>query len=97
MKKIKMQKKEVTVFMVPYSHWDVDFKETFDKYKITVSNIIIDAIELITKKPEFRFTINQAIFIKYFWENYPDYRNRFRNYVQEGKIEIVGGKWVSLI
>ncbi len=96
MKKIKMQeKKEVTVFMVPYSHWDVDFKETFDKYKITVSNIIIDAIELITKKPEFRFTINQAIFIKYFWENYPDYRNRFRNYVQEGKIEIVGGKWVQ--
>ncbi|MBT9132779.1 MAG: Mannosylglycerate hydrolase [Firmicutes bacterium] len=84
-----------TVFIVPYSHWDVDFEKTFDEYKITVSNVIIDAIDLITKKPSFRFTVNQAIFIKYFWENYPDYQDKFRRYVQEGRIEIVGGKWVQ--
>lgn len=88
-------KKEVTVFIVPYSHWDVDFWKTFDEYKITASNIIIDAIDLITKKPDFRFTINQAIFIKYFWENYPDYQSKLQRYVQEGRIEIAGGKWVQ--
>jgi len=84
-----------TVFMVPYSHWDVDFWKTLDEYKVTVSNIIIDAIDLIAEKPNFRFTINQAIFIKHFWENYPDYQDKLRCYVQEGKIEIVGGKWVQ--
>lgn len=73
----------------------MDFWKTFDEYKVTVSNIIVDAIELIARKPDFRFTINQAIFIKHFWENYPDYQDKLRCYVQEGRIEIVGGKWVQ--
>ena len=53
-----------TVFIVPSSHWDVDFEETFDVYKDMASQNILSAMDVIRDEADFRFTIENVIFVK---------------------------------
>ncbi|MBE7490119.1 hypothetical protein HS121_17965 [bacterium] len=46
------------------------------------------AIEDIEEHPDFRFTIEYAIFAKHFLEVYPEYFPRLKRLVKKGKIEI---------
>jgi len=83
------------VYLVPHSHWDPDYMKTFNEYSVTVNDIIKSVLALMDSDPPFKYVMCETIFIKNFWEKYPELRSKLLGYVREGRIEIVGGAWVQ--
>lgn len=76
------------IYIIPASHLDYGWAASPGECFSYVSEIIRMAIEDIEEHPDFRFTIEYAIFAKYFLEVYPEYFPRLKRLVKKGKIEI---------
>lgn len=76
------------IFIIPASHLDYGWAASPGECFAYVSEIIRMAIDDIEEHPDYRFTIEYAIFMKHFLEVYPDYSSRTTQLVQEGKIEV---------
>lgn len=74
------------VFVVPFSHWDTDWHDTFDNYVKLADQNIAAAIQLVKQSPRFRYAIEQVLFAQHFWDNYPQYRADFKELVQKRQI-----------
>ncbi|HTP07406.1 MAG TPA: hypothetical protein VMP08_04100, partial [Anaerolineae bacterium] len=74
------------VFVVPFSHWDTDWHDTFDNYVKLADGNILAAIQLAKQFPRFRYTIEQILFAQHFWDNYPQFRSDFVAAVQRRQI-----------
>ncbi len=74
------------VFVVPFSHWDTDWHDTFDNYVKLADQNIAAAIQLAKQSPRFRYAIEQVLFAQHFWDNFPQYRADFRALVQKRQI-----------
>lgn len=74
------------VFVVPFSHWDTDWHDTFDNYVKLADQNIAAAIQLAKQSPRFRYAIEQVLFAQHFWDNYPQYRADFKELVQKRQI-----------
>jgi alpha-mannosidase len=53
--------------------------------------IILKALKLLRQYPGYRFTLDQACFVKPFLERYPQEASAFRQFIAEGRLAIVGG------
>src|SRR5512135_3240511 len=73
-------------FVVPFSHWDTDWHDTFDNYVKLADQNIAAAIQLAKQSPRFRYAIEQVLFAQHFWDNYPQYRADFKALVQKRQI-----------
>ncbi|MBK7495247.1 MAG: hypothetical protein IPI28_07580 [Candidatus Omnitrophica bacterium] len=76
------------IYIIPASHLDYGWAASPGECFSYVSEIIRMAIEDIEEHPDFRFTIEYAIFAKHFLEVYPEYFPRLKRLVKKGKIEI---------
>ncbi len=65
---------ERVVFVVPFSHWDTDWHDTFAAYAPQADRNILDAIELAKQYPRFRYSFEQVLFVQHFWDTYPEHR-----------------------
>lgn len=74
------------VFVVPFSHWDTDWHDTFDNYVKLADQNIAAAIRLARQSPRFRYAIEQVLFAQHFWDNYPQYRADLKELVQKRQI-----------
>src|SRR5215475_6177692 len=52
---------EHVIFLVPFSHWDTDWHETFAKYSHLADRNILKAIQLAKSYPRFRYTMEQVV------------------------------------
>jgi hypothetical protein len=77
---------ERVVFVVPFSHWDTDWHDTFDHYVKLADQNIAAAIQLAQRSPRFRYAIEQILFAQHFRDNYPQYRADFKELVQRRQI-----------
>ncbi|MGQ0600859.1 MAG: hypothetical protein ACT4QE_04080, partial [Anaerolineales bacterium] len=66
---------ERVAFIVPFSHWDTDWHETFDVYSRRSNNNILSAIRMAKAEPRFRYALEQVAFVKHFWDTHPEARN----------------------
>jgi hypothetical protein len=57
-----------TVFLIPFSHWDTDWHNAFPTYSRQAAANIITAIQIAKQHPRFRYTLEQVLFVKQFWE-----------------------------
>lgn len=85
----------LNIFFVPHSHIDVGWVRTVDDYYTMhafpiISNILI----LLSEDPSRRFVWSEAIFLQRFLEENPEKIPVFKEYLKEGRLEIVGGGWV---
>ncbi len=74
------------VFVVPFSHWDTDWHDTFDNYVKLADGNILAAIQLARQSPRFRYAVEQVLFAQHFWDTYPQYRADFKAAVQQRQI-----------
>ena len=74
------------VFVVPFSHWDTDWHDTFDNYVKLADHNIAAAIQLAKQSPRFRYAIEQVLFAQHFWDNTPQARADFKALVQKRQI-----------
>src|SRR5262249_18590317 len=52
---------------------------------------ILKAVYLLKRLPDYRFTLDQVAYIRPFLERYPEEAAAFRQFVKEGRLQIVGG------
>jgi Glycosyl hydrolases family 38 N-terminal domain/Glycosyl hydrolases family 38 C-terminal domain len=74
-----------TVFLIPFSHWDTDWHGAFPDYSRRAANNIIAAIQIAKRQPRFRYTLEQVLFVKQFWETYPEHRADLTALIRSGQ------------
>lgn len=86
-----LPKAERVVFLIPFSHWDTDWHETFAKYSVDADQNILDAIGYAKQSPRFRYTMEQVLFVQHFWETHPEARDDLRTFVKNGQFTFAWG------
>jgi len=85
------------LLVIPGSHFDLGWcaspAETF-AYGDLIIREAIDAI--IGKYPEFRFTVEYALFLKHFLDTYPQYKEIVKQLIKDGKLE-VSALWTGMM
>lgn len=82
---------EGTFYLIPHTHWEGAVFQTREAYLDLGLPNILRALALLKAYPDYRFTLDQACYIKPFLERYPQEAEAFRRFVEEGRLNIVGG------
>lgn len=77
--------------IIPHTHWEGAVFATREAYLGIGLPHIITALMLLKEYPEYRFTLDQVNYIRPFLERYEEEGKIFRQFVNEGRLEIVGG------
>ncbi|XP_074279396.1 alpha-mannosidase 2 [Silene latifolia] len=87
---------KLKIFVVPHSHNDPGWKLTVDEYYDRQSRHILDTIlESLSKDPRRKFIWEEMSYLERWWRDSSEgKREAFKNLVQSGQLEIVGGGWV---
>jgi len=80
-----------TYWLILQSHWEGAVFKTRDQYLDVGLPNILTALKLLSEYPEYRFTLDQVCYVKPFLERYPEETEAFRQYIREGRLQIVGG------
>ena len=87
---------QATFYFIPHTHWEGAVFKTRAEYLDMGLPNILRALALLKAHPDYRFTLDQACYVKPFLERYPEAADAFRRFVGEGRLEIVGGTDVML-
>ncbi len=79
------------IFLIPFSHWDTDWHDTFAAYSQLADQNIINAIKVAKQYPRFRYTLEQVLFVQHFWDAHPEYRADLRTLVQNRQLTFAWG------
>lgn len=80
-----------TFWIISHTHWEGAVFKTREEYlQMGLPNILL-ALELLEKYPDYKFVLDQACYVRPFIERYPELVPKFKKYIQEGRLEIVGG------
>jgi alpha-mannosidase len=82
---------ERVVFLIPFSHWDTDWHDTYDVYGKKADGNILKAIEIAKQDPRYRFTLEQVLFVQHFWETHPDSRADLMTLVRSRQLTFAWG------
>ena len=85
-----------TFFLIPHTHWEGAVFKTREQYLDIGLPTILRVLALLKAYPNYRFTLDQACYVKPFLERYPEQQAAFRQFVDEGRLAIVGGTDVML-
>ena len=70
---------------MPFSHWDTDWHNAFPTYSWQAAANIITAIQIAKQHPRFRYNLEQVLFVKQFWETYPEHRADLAALIHNGQ------------
>jgi hypothetical protein len=76
------------VFVIPFSHWDTDWHDTYEAYSKLADGDILAAIQMAKQDSRFRYTLEQTLFVQHFWENHPEARADLKALVQKRQLTI---------
>jgi alpha-mannosidase len=85
-----------TLWIIPHTHWEGAVFKTREEYLEIGLPHILTALSLLRTHPEFRFVLDQVAYVRPFLERYPEQAAAFRQYVAEGRLQIVCGNDVML-
>lgn len=80
-------------FIIPHTHWEGAVFETREEYLQEGLPHILTALNLLKKYPNYRFTLDQSCYVRPFLERYPTEVPAFRQFLAEGRLQIVGGTY----
>ena len=84
-------KSRPTLYYIPHTHWEGAVFKTREGYLEMGLPNILTALRLLKTYPDYKFTLDQVAYIKPFLERYPEQEAAFRKFIDEGRLEIVGG------
>ena len=80
---------KLRVFIVPHWHFDALWQLSFEEYfNITVRNLI-DLLEFLDLEPEYRFNLDQSIYVEEFMKRFPELTGKLKEAIKRGLIEPV--------
>jgi alpha-mannosidase len=85
-----------TLWLIPHTHWEGAVFKTREEYLEIGLPHILTALTLLRAHPEYRFVLDQVAYVRPFLERYPEQAAAFRQYVTEGRLQIVCGNDVML-
>lgn len=83
--------KKDTFWFIPHTHWEGAVFITREDYLQTGLQNILRALKMLKADPSYRFTLDQACYVKPFLERYPEEEAAMRKFIAEGRLAIVGG------
>jgi mannosylglycerate hydrolase len=83
-------------FIVPHTHWDREWYQTFQQFRIRLINLINNLIDILENDKAFSdFTLDgQTIVLEDYLEVHPERREILKKYITEGRIHV--GPWYIL-
>ena len=85
-----------TFYVMPHSHIDVEWYWTFATTREWTADILNKAMALLRRDPNYRFTQDQVVLVKNYWDSLgAEDRAFFKQMVAEGRLAIVGGMYVQ--
>lgn len=91
-----IDKKPYKAFIVSHTHWDREWYQTFQQFRIRLIALINNLIDILEKDKIFSdFTLDgQTIVLEDYLEVHPERREILKKYITEGKIHV--GPWYIL-
>ncbi len=83
--------KKDTFWFIPHTHWEGAVFITREDYLQTGLSNILRALKMLKADASYRFTLDQACYVKPFLERYPEEEAAMRKLIAEGRLAIVGG------
>ena len=80
-----------TFWLIPHTHWEGAVFKTREEYLQMGLPNILTAIRLLKENPDYRFVLDQVAYFRPFLERYPEEAAAFRQFVAEGRLQIVCG------
>ena len=93
---VNINKKPYRAFIVPHTHWDREWYQTFQQFRIRLIDFINNLIDILKKDETFSdFTMDgQTIILEDYLEVHPERREILKEYITKGKIHV--GPWYVL-
>src|SRR5438128_2487798 len=85
------QTTQPVLYYIPHTHWEGAVFKTREEYLDVGLAHILKAVQLLKQYPDYKFTLDQVAYFRPFLERYPEEAGAFRRFVDEGRLEIVGG------
>ena len=83
------------LYIVPFSHLDLHGLGQREECLSRGGYILSRVFDLMERRPEFRFLVEQVVFVEDYLTRHPERRGLFARLVKEGRIE-VGPTWAGL-
>ena len=83
--------KAQTFWYIPHTHWEGAVFKTREEYlQMGLPNILL-VMEMLERHPDYKFVLDQACYVQPFIERYPELVPKFKKFISDGRLEIVGG------
>ncbi|RIQ11453.1 glycoside hydrolase family 38 N-terminal domain-containing protein [Jiangella rhizosphaerae] len=87
---------EPQIVLVPHTHWDREWYEPFQVFRLKLADVLDDVIARAEADPDFRFTLDgQFAAVDDYLELRPQNRHRVAELVRQGRLSI--GPWYILL
>lgn len=83
-----MQRKAV-VYLIAFAHLDLFWAGSREECLSRGAEVILTALRLLERYPDYRFMIESVNFLDYFHEAYPDAFPRLAEQVRKGRLEVI--------
>lgn len=85
-----------TIYVAPHSHIDLVWYWSYDKTQVLSIKILRQALNMLKSDPRYRFTQDQFLALKPFWDSLSEADRAFaRQMIKEGRLEIATGMYVQ--
>ena len=85
----------LNIFLVPHSHISTGLTLTIDEsYKASALKILKNMLLLLEERPSLKFIWSEAAYMQRFLSESPEHIPALKQYILEGRLEIVGGGWL---
>lgn len=83
-----------TIYVAPHSHIDIVWYWSYDKTQVYSIRILRQALKMLKSDPRYRFTQDQLLALKPFWDSLSEADRAFaRQMIKEGRLEIATGMY----
>jgi alpha-mannosidase len=83
--------KRDVLWIIPHTHWEGAVFKTREEYLEMGLINISTALHLLAEHPEYRFVLDQVAYVRPYLERYPENAATFRKFVNQGRLQLVGG------
>ena len=93
---VNINKKSYRAFIVPHTHWDREWYQTFQQFRIRLIDLIDNLIGILENDKTFSdFTLDgQTIVLEDYLEVHPERKEILKKYITHGRIHV--GPWYIL-
>ena len=84
-----MSTEKSAVYLIPFAHLDLFWAGSREECLSRGAEVILTALRLLERYPDYRFMIEAVNFLDYFREAYPEDFLRLGTFVREGRMEVI--------